>query len=235
MNRSRRVVGLVFVCGLLFAATVSDAYLINWAAPGVWDSGDLLTDTTGIAASMEVTHLYFGTVGTTNYFRMDLAGAPVVTDGTINYEIHIDAGPGGAMYGTNGLPVESELVANDGAGGLQGIDFIVDKQYLFGFGAPGGDFHSYQPGGTYNFSAATSVGFAHNENGGAILEWAVPFSVFNPAGPITIWGAAQNPNGPVTYDLSDPIHTPEPGTMALAAMLGGLGAAFGVYRRRAAR
>lgn len=235
MQRAKRLVPFVLLMGLLCSANVSNAYLINWSGAGIWDSGDLANDSTGAYLSMEITHLYYGTVGTTNYFRMDLAAAPLVTDGTIDYEIHIDSVPGGAMYGTDGIPPNSALVASNGVGGLQGIDFIVDKQYLFGFGAANGDFHSYQPGGTYNFSAPTSVGFAHDANGGATLEWAVPFAVFNPSGPITIWGAAQNPNDPVTYDLSGPIHTPEPGTLVLAAMVGGLGAAFGVYRRRVAR
>ena len=241
----RRIVWSVCSClvlSLLLPCGAYAAYITDWAAGDVFSSTD--EQDLGVDGSRDILALWYRYSSGTHYFRMDLREAPAegVGQAAPDYLILLDTGPGGASYGDGTTDPElSTLVADDGAGGLSGIDLIVDANWSFDGFYNNQDLHYYSPDGNLNFSGDTTVtgaggAFRNTENLGLTLEWSVPYSALASLS-FTMYGGAQRYAGPATYDFTEGMGVsgtnpaPEPGTLALMSVVGGMILASRVLQR----
>jgi hypothetical protein len=216
------------IVALLSVVQVSSAaYLTDWTAPDVLSLADPV-DTTGGDGSREISQIWYRQVGATHYFRMDLAEAPTIGGGqsSPDYLIYLDTIGGGISS------AQSAYIAQ----GLAGIDEIVDGHFQAGGGwiNHNHDVNLGNPPYLLNVATLASAGgaFQNSEGGGAHLEWSVPTSAFQQQ-VFTFYGGATDIFTPQTWDVTGPIHTPEPGTFMMLAAIGVVGAGFHLLRRRA--
>jgi hypothetical protein len=203
----------------------------EWGASDVMYVGDNPGDQVG-GAWRDITGLYYRHVGSEHFFRMDLTQAPSTdNEQNLEYMINIDDAAGG---------VSSSIYLYTG---LSGIDRIVDSHYVWTasghvvqhyHAADLGNPPSYFNGSVPGSLVAAGGDFRSTSNGGKSLEWLLPDYVL-PQRAFDFWGSTLNIAGPhVDSDLSGPLHTPEPSTFALAAVVGLLFVAFRALRRNKA-
>ena len=214
----------------LTAGLAQAALLANWADPGVVTVTDNAGDeVNGGTPATDIISLRSVHQGGGYFFLMSLTAAPTPAANAPAYMINFDLAAGGA----------SSSGSYYVAGGLVGIDAIVDAHYdAFMNGGLGGYIanheHDYIGGAQPQFDqqGIGAVGVLFNTDvTGTMLEWFVPDALLAQQGTINVYASSLNAGtGGSTFDVTAPlvVNVPEPTSMALLAL--GI-AAIGLRRK----
>ncbi len=223
--------------GLLLGDHAKAAFLTDWSAPDVLsftDPVDPFTVSDPLVPNpggADIVGWMYRLDGGFHYFRLDVVSAPTTGNAAPEYSFQFDSGPGGASRVDTGyVPhvltgIDEMLVAHfsDAAGVWTGAHRHTWT------GGPGVTTEHFEVinGGAPNALGMPGSIFQSSENGGATLEWKI--AVGN-LGPISIyggtWGATYDINKPFggTFDLTETAIIPEPASLALLGLLGGVAA-----------
>lgn len=214
----------------LTAGLAQAALLANWADPGVVTVTDNAGDeVNGGTTATDIISVKSVHQGGGYYFLLTLTAAPTPAANAPAYMINFDLAAGGASSST------SYYIA----GGLVGIDAIVDGHYdPFVNGGLGGYVANHQHdfiGGSQPQFDLQNIGdvnvLFNTDASGAQLEWFVPDALLAQQGTINVFGSSLNAGpGGDTFDTTSAlvINVPEPTSMALLAL--GI-AAIGLRRK----
>ncbi len=218
----------------LTAGFAQAALLADWSAPGVRIATDATGDNTGDAGvASDILSIRHTQQGGYHFFLMTLAARPSASTFARGYTLNFDFAPGGADNSG------SYFVA----GGLTGIDFIMEAQYFLAELLVN-RYHRYVGGDSPQFDTVNNAADPHpalfsveedfEAAGVFAMEWRVVPDLFTDMGvpdgtDFTLWGATHSMDlNRITYDTTPPLTVPEPGTMGLA----GLAALMVAVRRR---
>lgn len=226
----------IFGIALITAGSASALLFNQWGTHASVQNTEVSTDDwpiKPILSHLDITNFWYANDGSTAYFRMDLLGAPGIGASAPEYMIYIDDVPGGDDPGAPG-----DYVAQN----VSGADWIADAHINSVDASTVNHYHPYNAGDPvhqFDINDLSSVGGQYLQSA-QTLEWSVPLTVFGDT-TFTAWAATFNIGNQWTFDTAmlagmdatptdeGVVSIPEPGTLALALLVGGMGA---LMRRR---